>query len=106
MLLSWSYRVGCGLCLSCTVELTPSPPLYSIQDEDRKTRKRPPQKHFDREQIQAIGGEVRPESGYWVFEGNKYKNGFLYKSFPMMAVVGGVRVGVGMRGEGEGGGEG
>ena len=32
---------------------------------------------------------MRPEGGFWIFEGNKYKNGFLYKSFPMMAVVSG-----------------
>ena len=83
--------VGCA-CHANSSPPLPFPPLPSprpLQDDDRKTRKRPPQKHFDREQVQSIGGEVRPESGFWVFEGNKYKNGFLYKSFPMMAVVGG-----------------
>ena len=55
--------------------------------EKRKRLKRPPQKPFDPDAIRAIGGEVTVDGDFMVFEGNRYSKGFLYKSFPISAIV-------------------
>ncbi|XP_065901538.1 transcription elongation factor SPT5-like [Dysidea avara] len=56
-------------------------------NELRKTRRRPPQKLFDAEAIRGIGGEITYDGDYLMFEGNRYRNGFLYKNFVMSAIL-------------------
>ena len=34
-----------------------------------------------------IGGEITYDGDYLMFEGNRYRNGFLYKNFVMSAIV-------------------
>lgn len=34
-----------------------------------------------------IGGECNHDADFLVFEGNHYRNGFMYKSFPMSAIL-------------------
>lgn len=57
------------------------------KDQGRKSKfKRPPQKLFDADAIRAIGGEVSKDGDFDVFEGNRFKRGMLYKTFPMDAI--------------------
>ena len=35
----------------------------------------------------GIGGEITYDGDYLMFEGNRYRNGFLYKNFVMSAIV-------------------
>ena len=37
--------------------------------------------------IRNIGGEITYDGDYLMFEGNRYRNGFLYKNFVMSAIV-------------------
>uniref|UniRef100_A0A915IPM2 Transcription elongation factor SPT5 n=1 Tax=Romanomermis culicivorax TaxID=13658 RepID=A0A915IPM2_ROMCU len=53
-----------------------------------KKKRRPAQKLFDVDAIKAIGGEVTSDGDFLTFEGNKYsRKGFLYKTFPMNAII-------------------
>ncbi|CDW52049.1 Transcription elongation factor SPT5 [Trichuris trichiura] len=53
-----------------------------------KRKRRPPAKLFDPDAVKAIGGEVSRDGDMYVFEGNRYsQRGFLYKGFPMNAIV-------------------
>ena len=59
-----------------------------LQDPERKRRRvKPPPRLFDETKIREIGGDVSKERDYWVFEGNRYKNGFMYKPMAMSALV-------------------
>ncbi|KAI1289197.1 Transcription elongation factor SPT5 [Halotydeus destructor] len=62
------------------------------KDEDqenlkRKRGKRPVAKQFDVGAIHAIGGDVPTDGDFSIFEGNRYRRGFLYKNFPMSAIL-------------------
>ena len=37
----------------------------------------------------SVGGEVSHDGDFVVFEGNHFRNGFLYKNFGMSAIVSG-----------------
>ena len=37
--------------------------------------------------LRAMGGETSHEGDFLVFEGNHYRNGFMYKNFVMSAIV-------------------
>ncbi|KHJ40729.1 Supt5 repeat protein [Trichuris suis] len=53
-----------------------------------KRKRRPPAKLFDPDAVKAIGGEVSRDGDMYVFEGNRYsQKGFLYKGFPMNAIL-------------------
>ena len=52
----------------------------------RKRFKRPAAKLFDIDAIRAIGGEVTNDGDFIIFESNRYRRGFLYKSFNLNAV--------------------
>lgn len=64
--------------------------LRNSSDDDasgkRKRFKRPAAKLFDIDAIKAIGGEVTNDGDFIIFEGNRYRRGFLYKTFNMNAV--------------------
>lgn len=53
----------------------------------RTKNKRPPPKLFDADAIRAIGGEVTTDGDFQIFEGNRYRRGLLYKTFPMDAII-------------------
>ncbi|XP_062504136.1 transcription elongation factor SPT5-like [Corticium candelabrum] len=60
----------------------------SSEDPQRKRhRVKPAPKLFDENKVREIGGEITKERDYWVFEGNRYKNGFMYKPMAMSALV-------------------
>ena len=61
----------------------------SDADAKKKKRKiRPPCKLFDLEAIRAVGGEVKSNGDFLIFEGNRYsRKGFLYKNFAMSAIL-------------------
>ncbi|XP_064385499.1 transcription elongation factor SPT5-like isoform X2 [Halichondria panicea] len=62
--------------------------LRSSDEEGRKRRRgRPPAKLFDPEAIRAIGGEINHDGDFLVFESNHFRNGFMYKSFGMGAIL-------------------
>lgn len=64
--------------------------LRSTGDKDslkRPKSKRPAAKLFDADAIRAIGGEVTSDGEFQIFEGNRYKRGLLYKTFPMDALI-------------------
>ena len=61
---------------------------FVFQDPQRKRhRVKPAPKLFDENKVREIGGEITKERDYWVFEGNRYKNGFMYKPMAMSALV-------------------
>lgn len=53
----------------------------------RKLGKRPVAKLFDPEAIRSIGGDISTDGDFQIFEGNKYRRGFLYKLFPQNALI-------------------
>lgn len=53
----------------------------------RSKNKRPPPKLFDADAIRAIGGEVTTDGDFQIFEGQRYRRGLLYKTFPMDAII-------------------
>jgi transcription elongation factor SPT5 len=62
--------------------------LKGTEDATRKRKRgRPPAKMFDQEAIKSVGGEVNHDGDFVVFEGNHFRNGFLYKNFGMSAIV-------------------
>ncbi|GFO29479.1 transcription elongation factor spt5 [Plakobranchus ocellatus] len=60
----------------------------SINQDQKKRKRRPPQKLFNVDDIRAIGGEVTTDGDFQVFEGNRYDSkGFLFKIFAMSAII-------------------
>lgn len=58
------------------------------KDGTRRSKfKRPPAKLFDPDAIRAIGGEVSSDGDFQLFEGNRYRRGLLYKTFPIDAII-------------------
>ena len=53
----------------------------------RKRGKRPVAKLFDIDLIRQIGGEVNNDGDFLIFEGNRYRRGFLYKPFATNALI-------------------
>ena len=53
----------------------------------RKMGKRPIAKPFDAEAIRGIGGEISTDGDFQIFEGNRYRRGFLYKNFNINALL-------------------
>lgn len=62
--------------------------LRSSEQDAAKRKKfaRPPAKLFDLDAIKAIGGEVSNDGDFQIFEANRYRRGFLYKSFAINAL--------------------
>ncbi|EDV19803.1 uncharacterized protein TRIADDRAFT_32870, partial [Trichoplax adhaerens] len=58
----------------------------SHDGEKRKRKGRPKAKLFDMDLIRSINGEVTSEGGYLVFEGNRFREGFMYKTMAMSAI--------------------
>lgn len=64
--------------------------LRSSNDKDapkKMKNKRNPAKLFDADAIRAIGGEVTTDGDFQIFEGNRYRRGLLYKTFPLDAII-------------------
>ena len=67
----------------------------SLRDFDGKDEKanmkrkiRPPQKLFDFDAVQKIGGMPMKEKENWIFENNRYTpKGYLIKNFPLSTIV-------------------
>ncbi|XP_036610159.1 transcription elongation factor SPT5-like [Trichosurus vulpecula] len=54
----------------------------------RKRFSRPPQKLFDAQKIQSLGGKVGADGDFLTFKGNRYSHrGFLFKTFALSAVI-------------------
>eukprot|EP00123_Amoebidium_parasiticum_P017793 comp23990_c0_seq1/m.42637 comp23990_c0_seq1/g.42637 ORF comp23990_c0_seq1/g.42637 comp23990_c0_seq1/m.42637 type:complete len:1051 (-) comp23990_c0_seq1:111-3263(-) len=49
--------------------------------------KRPPQRLFDPDEVRKAGGEVTGRGNMLVFEGGKFRDGYLVKTFPMNALM-------------------
>jgi len=63
--------------------------MRSLSDEaeKRKRKRRPPQKLFDRDAIKNIGGDLSMDGDFYLFEYNRYRQGFLYKTMVMSAIM-------------------
>lgn len=61
--------------------------LRTDADRVHKVKRRPMPRLFDLDRIKEIGGEVTNDGDFVIFEGNSYRRGFLYKSFPMNAII-------------------
>ena len=62
--------------------------IFLKDQEKRKKPHRPAPKLFDVDAIRAIGGEVTTDGDFLIFENNRYnRQGFLFKSFVMSAIV-------------------
>ncbi|VDP49355.1 unnamed protein product, partial [Heligmosomoides polygyrus] len=61
--------------------------LRTEADRNHKVKRRPMPRLFDLDRIKEIGGEVTNDGDFVIFEGNSYRRGFLYKSFPMNAII-------------------
>ncbi|KAL7072356.1 hypothetical protein ACQ4LE_008989 [Meloidogyne hapla] len=59
------------------------------QEENRplRNKRRPLPAPFDLDRIKAIGGEVTNDGDFYIFESSHYRRGFLYKAFPMNAII-------------------
>lgn len=57
------------------------------ENQKRKLGKRPIAKPFDPEAIRGIGGEISTDGDFQIFEGNRYRRGFLYKNFNINALL-------------------
>lgn len=55
--------------------------------EKRKKKRRPAQKMFDKETLQMNGAEITQDGDFYVFENQRYRSGFLYKTMAMSAIV-------------------
>ncbi|KAE9549394.1 hypothetical protein FO519_007402 [Halicephalobus sp. NKZ332] len=64
-------------------------PLRGQEEERGITRRkgRPPPGLFNSDKIRAIGGDFTKDGDFYIFEGNRYRNGFLYKYFKMDQIV-------------------
>ncbi|CAI5447588.1 unnamed protein product [Caenorhabditis angaria] len=56
-------------------------------DKNYKMKRRPMQKMFDADAVKEIGGEILNDGDFSIFEGNQYRHGFLYKYFPINAIL-------------------
>ncbi|KAF8375888.1 spt-5 [Pristionchus pacificus] len=50
-------------------------------------KKKPAPRPFDIDRIKEIGGEVTQDGDFHIFEGSSYRRGFLYKAFPINAIM-------------------
>ncbi|GMS96178.1 hypothetical protein PENTCL1PPCAC_18353 [Pristionchus entomophagus] len=50
-------------------------------------KKKPAPRPFDIDRIKEIGGEVTQDGDFHIFEGSSYRRGFLYKAFPIIAIM-------------------
>ncbi|GMR48595.1 hypothetical protein PMAYCL1PPCAC_18790 [Pristionchus mayeri] len=50
-------------------------------------KKKPPPRPFDIDRIKEIGGDVTQDGDFHIFEGSSYRRGFLYKAFPINAIM-------------------
>ncbi|XP_028399581.1 transcription elongation factor SPT5-like [Dendronephthya gigantea] len=58
------------------------------EDQEKKKRfRKPPPKLFDPEAVRGIGGEIHQDGDFYLFEGNRYRQGFLYKNMAISALV-------------------
>lgn len=57
------------------------------ENNKRKFGKRPVAKLFNPEAIRNIGGEITSDGDFQIFEGNRYRRGFLYKVFQISALM-------------------
>ncbi|XP_068702308.1 transcription elongation factor SPT5-like [Montipora capricornis] len=55
--------------------------------EKRKKKRRPTPKLFDADAIRGIGGEIGQDGDFMIFEGSRYRGGFMYKTLAMSAIV-------------------
>ncbi|KAK3743846.1 hypothetical protein QZH41_011853, partial [Actinostola sp. cb2023] len=62
-------------------------PRTAEDQEKRKRKRKPPLKLFDADSIRAIGGELNQDGDFMIFESNRYRNGYLYKTLAISAVV-------------------
>jgi len=64
-------------------------PLRGQEEERGITRRkgRPPAALFNPDKIRSIGGDFTKDGDFYIFEGNRYRNGFLYKYFKMDQIV-------------------
>ncbi|CAB3409928.1 unnamed protein product [Caenorhabditis bovis] len=56
-------------------------------DKNYKLNRRPMPKLFDPDAIKEVGGEIVTDGDFIIFEGNHYRRGFLYKYFPLNAII-------------------
>lgn len=64
--------------------------MRSSADKESNKRprgKRPAPKLFDPDAIRAIGGDFHKDGDFEIFEGQRYRRGFLYKQFPLDAII-------------------
>ncbi|CAJ0572588.1 unnamed protein product, partial [Mesorhabditis spiculigera] len=61
--------------------------LRTDADRAKKGLRRPGPQPFNLEKIKEIGGEVTNDGDFIIFEGQHYRRGFLYKSFPLYAII-------------------
>lgn len=61
-----------------------------MRDKDgppqNKSKRIPAPRLFDVEKIKKIGGDVTQDGDFYIFEGNRYRRGFLYKAFNLNAI--------------------
>ena len=65
--------------------------VYKDKEPAPKGRKRfqgrPAQKFFDADTVRSLGGEIKKDGDFLIFEGGRYRNGFLYKTVSFSGIV-------------------
>ncbi|XP_048581601.1 transcription elongation factor SPT5 isoform X2 [Nematostella vectensis] len=62
-------------------------PKSAEDPEKRKRKRKPPQKLFDADSVRSVGGDISQDGDFMLFEGGRYRGGFLYKALAMSAIV-------------------
>eukprot|EP00116_Pleurobrachia_bachei_P000607 sb/3460869/ len=58
----------------------------TVNNFRRSAKGRPSQRIFKAEEIRALGGELKKDGDFIIFESNRYRNGFLYKTLSFSGI--------------------
>ena len=58
-----------------------------VQSYRRSAKGRPAQKLFDADLVRSLNGEMKKDGDFLIFEGGRYRNGFLYKTLPFTGIT-------------------
>lgn len=58
-----------------------------VQRYRRSAKGRPPQRLFDVDLVRSLGGEIKKDGDFLIFESGRYRNGFLYKTLAFTGIT-------------------
>lgn len=61
--------------------------LRNQEDRSTKSKRRPQPILFDPDRIRQVGGDITNDGDFMIFESGHYRRGFLFKKFPLDAII-------------------